>query len=154
MVTPTTRQPKASQQTYLRLAAATGLAAASGAGVNVLLRQIAVATFDIPQPQFEPLNVGAVLISSVIAAAAGGAFFAVLVRLVRRPIRVFRLVVWLALALSMVPVIAVNLGDPPPYEGAGLAAGITLAIMHVVVATVLLAALSWAQRSSDEATAR
>ncbi len=154
MVTVTTHEPRARRSAYGRFAAATGLAAASGAGINVLLRQIAVVTFDIPQPQFEPLNFGAVWISSVVAAAAGGVFFAVLVKVVRRPIRVFRRVAWLALALSMAPVMAVNLGDPPAYEGAGLAAGITLAIMHVVVATVLLVALSWAQRSSDEATAR
>lgn len=85
--------------------------------------------------------------SSVLAALAGGVVFAVLARVVRRPLRVFVPATAGVLALSMIPVLAVILTDPPPFPGTSPAAGVTLAIMHVVVAGVLLTALRCAQRS-------
>jgi hypothetical protein len=38
-----------------RIAAATALAAAAATVANVLLRALAIAVLDIPQPEFEPL---------------------------------------------------------------------------------------------------
>lgn len=136
---------------YARILVATAVAAATSAGLNAALQYLAVRTFDIPQPQFEPLNLSGVVISSIVGAGAGGLFFALLARLTHRPIRVFLPVAVSVLALSMVPVLMVNLADPPQYEGAGAAAATTLALMHIVVAAVLIGSLLWAlRRPGDE----
>jgi hypothetical protein len=135
---------------YARILVATTLAGGASAGLNAVLRYAAVAAFDIPQPQYEPLNLASVVISSLLGAGAGGAFFAALAWLTRRPIRVFLGVATAALALSMIPVLTVNAADPPPYVGAGIAAGVTLALMHLVVAVVLTGALRWAQPTLED----
>jgi hypothetical protein len=134
---------------YPHILAATVAAAAASAGLNAVLRYTAVAAFDIPQPQFEPLNLSPVVTSSILSAAVGGVFFALMVRLTRRPLRVFLAVATVVLALSMIPVLAVNGADPPQYPGAGAAAGVTMALMHVVVAAVLAGALRRTLRPRD-----
>lgn len=134
---------------YARVLTATAVAAVAGAALNTGVRSAAIALFDIPQPQFEPLNLGAVVVSSIVGAGAGGTLFAALTRLTRRPTRAFVPIAGSVLALSMIPVVLVNAADPPRYEGAGVPAGATLAVMHVVVAVVLIAAL---RAFADEAT--
>jgi hypothetical protein len=96
---------------------------------------------DIPQPGFEPLALGAVLASSAAACAVGGAGYAVLSRFGLRAVRLFVPVTCAVLALSMVPVVAVVLADPPLYPGTSGAAGAVLVLMHLVVAGTLLGAL-------------
>lgn len=135
---------------YARIATATAGAAAAGAAVNALLRSAALAVFDIPQPQFEPLHLSAVAISSIIGAGMGGMLFAFLAQWTTRPTPVFRAVVAVALVLSMIPAVMVNLGDPPRYEGSGVGAGVTLALMHLVVAALTTGALQWADGSADD----
>jgi len=155
MAAITARQSTMRRPRYPRILGATAVAAVASAGLNASLRYAAVAAFNIPQPQFEPLNLSPVVISSVAGAAAGGAFFALLAKLTRRPIRIFLPVAIAVLAMSMLPVLMVNLADRPQYEGAGAAAGATLALMHLVVAAMLFGALRWAHRlADDERTSR
>lgn len=135
---------------YRWILAATAVAAAVSAGLNTVVRQAAVTVFEIPQPQFEPLNLNPVVVSSVVSAVAGGAFFALLTRLTRRPVRAFAPAAAVVLALSMIPVVMLSLAEPPRYEGAGPAAGAALALMRVVVAVVLLLALRWTHRSAGD----
>lgn len=130
---------------YARIASATAAAAATSAGLNELLRRVAIATFDIPQPEFEPLIQSSVLLSSVLGAAAGGLFFAVLLWLTRHPMRIWLTAACLMLMLSMVPVLAVTVAETAPH--AGVSAGATLAVMHLVVAAALMSGLWWAHRS-------
>jgi len=151
VATVTTTRSARRRPRYARILAATAAAAAASAGLNAALRYAAVTAFDIPQPQFEPLNLSPVVISSILSAGAGGVLYALLTRLTRRPIRVFLTVTAAVLALSMIPVLAVNVADPPAYAGAGIAAGVTMAVMHLVVAIALIGALRWTQRPVDDA---
>jgi hypothetical protein len=143
----------AARRPYPRILAATAIAAAASAALNSGLRYSAVAAFDIPQPQFKPFYLPAVLTLSVVAAAAGGAFFALLTRLTHRPMRIFLPVATTVLALSMIPPVGVSLSDPSRLPGASAAAGLSLALMHLLVAVVLLTALRWADHhSTNQAT--
>lgn len=111
------------------------LATVLAAAINALLAVGAVAAFRIPAA-FEPLTLPSVVIASAVGALGAGVCFAVLSRLVRRPVPVFLAVSGVVLAASMYPTIDLALADPPPYPGTGVAPVITLMLMHVVVALV------------------
>ncbi|HEX6685992.1 MAG TPA: DUF6640 family protein [Candidatus Limnocylindrales bacterium] len=147
LTTPTRHTSVAHRSTVPAIAVATAFAAAVSAAINAVLRQISVAALDIPQPQYQPLDLASVVISSALSAVAGGAFFAILTRFTSRPFRLFLPVTAAVLALSMIPAIMVNLGDPPQYPGAGVPAMLTLMVMHVVVAATLAAAMSRTRRA-------
>jgi hypothetical protein len=132
MARPVTDRPHPAVPAPARIAFATAAAAVTAALANAVVRSIAVAVLDIPPP---------VLASSAAACAVGGAGYAVLSRFGRRAVRLFMPVTCVALALSMIPVVAVVLTDPPLYPGTSGAAGAVLALMHLVVAGALLGAL-------------
>ncbi len=121
-----------------RIAQATLLAALASAAVNAVLRAVAVAVLDIPQPGFHPLALGPVLTSSVVGAIGAGLVFALLVRFVRRPVRVFRLLAAVVFVLSLSGPLSL-LGRFPGADGATVA---VLALMHVVVAAISVALVS------------
>jgi hypothetical protein len=73
----------------MRVATATALAAIAAVVANLLLRAAAVAVFDIPQPEFEPLQARAVVLSTLGGVVAAGVVYAVVLRLAGDPARVF-----------------------------------------------------------------
>ena len=87
--------------------------------------------------QLEAVNVGAVLGSSLVASLAGWATLAVLERLTRRTRTVWTILALAVLALSMVG---------PLAGGVTAGAKAALALMHLVVAAVLVPVLA---RTSD-----
>lgn len=113
-----------------RVVAATGVAA-----TNALLAVAAVATFGIPAA-FEPLTIPAVALASVVGALGAGVCWAVISRLLTRPVPVFLAVAGVVLAASMYPPITLALADPPQYPGASASAVSTLMLMHLVVALI------------------
>jgi hypothetical protein len=124
------------------IAAATAVAVVAATAVNVLLRAVAVAAFDIPQPEFEPLQLRDVIVSTVGAVIAAGIVFAIVARLARDPARTFVIVAAVALVLSLAAPLSVGLADPPEYPGTDAAATGTLIAMHVVTAAVCVAVLT------------
>lgn len=115
------------------------LAAMVAAAANSLVRAISVILFDIP-PDFQPLTLGPVVISSVVGALGATVVFAVVVRFARRPIRLFRTVAVVVLLLSFLnPILAL--------PEAGLQTILTLEFMHVVVAAVSVGLLTTLIRS-------
>ena len=109
----------------MRIATATVLAVIAAVIANVLLRALAVAAFDIPQPEFEELNLRPVIVST-----AGGVIAAGIVYAVIRNRRRFLIVAAAALLLSRIA--PLTLDDP----NADAAAVGTLIAMHVVAAAI------------------
>jgi hypothetical protein len=123
------------------IAAATAVAAVAATAVNVLLRAVAVAAFDIPQPEFEPLQLRDVIVSTVGAVIAAGIVFAIVVRLARNPVRTYLIVAAVAFVASLAAPLSVGLADPPEYPGTDAGSTGTLIAMHVVTAAIVVATL-------------
>ena len=124
-----------------RIAAATLAAAVAAVVANLLLRAVAVAVFDIPQPEFEPLQARAVAVSTASGVIAAGVVFAIVARLARDPVRVFAIVAAVALVLSLWAPISLGLADPPEDPGTDAGSVGTLIVMHVVAAAIAVTAL-------------
>ena len=115
------------------------LAAMVAAAANSLVRVISVILFDIP-PDFQPLTLGPVVISSVVGALGATVAFGIVIRFARRPIRLFRTVAVVVLLLSFLnPILAL--------PEASLQTILTLEFMHVVVAAVSVGLLTTLARS-------
>jgi hypothetical protein len=124
-----------------RIAGATVVAAVVAVVANLLLRAVAVAVFDIPQPEFEPLQVRAVVTSTAGGVIAAGVVFAVVARFARDPVRVFVIVAAVALVLSLWAPISLGIADPPENPGTDAGSIGTLIVMHVVAAAIAVTAL-------------
>ena len=107
------------------LFARTALAAAAAVVVNLLVRALAVALFDIPDT-FEHIAVRAVIVSTLIGVGAAGVVYAV----IRRD-RTFVIVAAVALVLSVPAPLSVS------DEGDAAAVG-TLMCMHVTTAAIVV----------------
>jgi hypothetical protein len=123
------------------IAVATLAAAVAAVVVNVILRALAVALFDIPQPEFEPLQLRAVVVSTASGVVAAGVVFAVVARFARDPVRVFVIIAAVALVLSLWAPISLGLADPPENPGTDAGSIGTLIVMHVVAAAIAVGAL-------------
>jgi Family of unknown function (DUF6069) len=115
------------------------IAAVAATVVNVLLRLLAVAVFDIPQPEFEPLQLRDVIVSSLGATIAAGIVWALIVRFTRDPVRTFRIVAAVAVVVSLAAPLQVGLADPPDYPGTDAGSVGTLIVMHLVTAAICVA---------------
>jgi hypothetical protein len=124
-----------------RIAGATAVAAVAAVVANVLLRAVAVAVLDIPQPEFEPLQLRAVVTSTAGGVIAAGVVFAIVARLARDPVHVFTIVAAVALVLSLWAPISLGIADPPENPGTDAGSIGTLIVMHVVAAAIAVAAL-------------
>jgi hypothetical protein len=129
-----------------RIAAATLVAAAAAAVANVVLRAVAVAVFDIPQPEFEPLQLRAVILSTVGGVAAAGVAFAIVVRVARNPVRTYAIVAATALVASLYAPLSLALADPPENPGTDADSVGTLIAMHAVAAAISVVTLTAAWR--------
>ncbi len=109
-----------------------GLLAASFSGAaNALVLLVASALFgSIAVPPGEPLTLGPVVVASAVGAAIA---LAGMGRLVRRPMRVFRIIAVVVLLLSFL--LIVLLGVAGPSAGA-------LILMHVVSAAIVVGLLT------------
>jgi hypothetical protein len=120
----------------MRVATATALAAIAAVVANLLLRAAAVAVFDIPQPEFEPLQARAVVLSTLGGVVAAGVVYAVVLRLAGDPARVFLIVAGVALVLSLWAPLSLGLADPPENPGTDAESVGTLIAMHVLAAAI------------------
>jgi hypothetical protein len=120
----------------MRVASATAMAAIAAVVANLLLRAAAVAVFDIPQPEFEPLQARAVVLSTLGGVAAAGIVYAVILRLAGDPARVFLIVAAVALVLSLWAPLSLGLADPPENPGTDAESVGTLIAMHVLAAAI------------------
>jgi hypothetical protein len=125
----------------MHVASATAMAAIAAVVANLLLRAAAVVVFDIPQPEFEPLQVRAVVTSTAGGVIAAGVVFAVVARFARDPVRVFVIVAAVALVLSLWAPISLGIADPPENPGTDAGSIGTLIVMHVVAAAIAVTAL-------------
>jgi Family of unknown function (DUF6069) len=108
----------------MRIVTATAIAAIAAVIANVLLRALAVAVFDIPQPEFEELNLRPVILSTL-----GGVIAAGLVRaFVSR--RTFLIVAAIALVASLAAPLTI---DDPNADAQAVG---TLIAMHVLAAAI------------------
>jgi hypothetical protein len=120
----------------MRVASATAMAAIAAVVANLLLRAAAVVVFDIPQPEFEPLQARAVVLSTLGGVAAAGIVYAVILRLAGDPARVFLIVAAGALVLSLWAPLSLGLADPPENPGTDAESVGTLIAMHVLAAAI------------------
>jgi hypothetical protein len=108
----------------MRIVVATALAAIAAVIANLVLRAIGVALFDIPQPEFEELNVRPVFLSTLGGVIAAGVVRALVAR------RTFLIVAIVALVASLAAPLTID--DPNADAGA---VG-TLIAMHVLAAAI------------------
>lgn len=111
------------------LLARTAAAAVAAVVVNVLVRAVAKALFDIPDA-FEHIALRAVVLSTLIGVVAAALVYAA----VRAP-RTFIIVAAVALVVSLAAPLSVS------DEGDAAAVG-TLMFMHVTTAAIVVAALT------------
>ena len=119
------------------LLARTALAAVAAVVVNVLVRALAIALFDIPEA-FEHLALRAVIVSTLVGVIAAGLVFAIVKRRAANPVRTFTIIAVVALVLSLAAPLSVGLQDPPEYPGTDAAAVGTLMLMHVLTAAIVV----------------
>ena len=112
--------------------ARTAVAAVAAVVVNVLVRAIAIAVFDIPD-DFEHIALRAVIVSTLIGVVAASVVYA----LIRRD-RTFIIVAAIALVLSLAAPASLGFED-----GAAVA---TLMFMHVTTAAIVVAAFTSGRR--------
>jgi hypothetical protein len=124
-----------------RIATATALAAIAAVIANLLLRALAVAVLDIPQPEFEPLQPRAVALSTLGGVIAAGVVYAVIARLAHDPRRTFTIVAAIALLLSLYAPLSLGLADPPENPGTDAGSVGTLIAMHILAAAISVPAL-------------
>jgi hypothetical protein len=120
----------------MRVGGATAIAAIAAIVANLLLRALAVAVLDIPQPEFEPLRPRAVAVSTAIGVVAAGLVYAIIERFARDPRRTFLVVAAVALALSLWAPLSLGLADPPENPGTDAGSVGTLIAMHVLAAAI------------------
>jgi uncharacterized protein YacL len=126
-----------------RLVTHTVFAAVLAVVATVLLRELAVAVFDISE-DFEELAVRAVITSTIGGVVGAGVAAAIVAKVARDPVRVYLIVVVVALVVSLPPPLTVD-GE----TGARLA----MAAMHVVTAAICAGVLTRAIRPArDPAT--
>jgi peptidoglycan/LPS O-acetylase OafA/YrhL len=107
----------------------TAIAAVAAVVVNVLVRALAIAIFDIPE-DFEHIALRAVIVSTVIGVVAAAIVYALI-----RNTRTFVIVAAVALVLSLAAPLSVS------DEGDAGAVG-TLMLMHVTTAAIVVLALT------------
>jgi hypothetical protein len=96
---------------------------------NQIVQFIALALLNI-SPDFPPLMIGPPIMFTIIGVLGAVIVYAIIGRLSRRPIRLFRVIALIALVLSFIPDIGLLTSNMLP--GTSLTAVLTLAIMHVV----------------------
>jgi Family of unknown function (DUF6069) len=109
--------------------------------VNVVVRALAVALFDIPDA-FEHLALRAVIVSTLVGVLAAALVYAVVARRAADPARTFTRIAVVVLILSLAAPLWVGLQDPPEYPGTDAASVGTLMLMHVLTAAVVIAVFS------------
>ena len=106
---------------------------------NLVVRAAAVAVFDIP-PEFVPLAMaGPTVLLTVVGVGAGLGVALTIDILSERPVALFRRIVLVALALSLLPDLWMLTGSgSAEFPGATGAAVTTLMVQHVVAAAIVL----------------
>jgi Family of unknown function (DUF6069) len=115
------------------LLARTAIAAVAAVVVNVLVRAIALALFDIPDT-FEHIELRAVIVSTLVGVVAAALVYAVIKRVARDPARTFTIVAVVALLLSLAAPLSLGFDEA--------AAVGTLVLMHVLTAAIVIASFS------------
>ena len=111
------------------LLARTAAAAVAAVIVNVIVRALAVALFDIPD-DFEHIAPRAVIVSTLIGVFAAALVYAVVRRVACDPARTFTIVAVIALVLSLVAPLSLGFDEA--------AAVGTLMLMHVLTAAIVV----------------
>ena len=135
---PVSEEPEANLGSILRIGL---LAAALSAVANAVVYFIGDALIDIPG-DFTPLeNVSAPIIFSVLGALAATGVYAWMARSNPHPEAGFQRVALIALLLSFIPNIMVQLAEPENLGTVETAPVLLLMVMHVVVAAIRVAVL-------------
>ena len=131
------------QVSFKRLLWAGPLAAVSAAVANAVVYFVASALGTMPQDFVVqgsgPITLAPVVVSSLIGAAGAAVIFTIVALLTRRPIRTFRVVAAVVLALSF--------ATPLTIPGAPLSMILALEFMHVVAAVVIVGILTTLARA-------
>lgn len=104
---------------------------------NSVIREIALALFEV-SPAFHHLRWGHLLSVTAVAVGAAVLVFAIAIRYARRPIRLYRRIAAVVLALSLIPDAAMFFADAPDHNPAAI---IALMSMHVVDAAICVGLL-------------
>ena len=118
---------------------------------NLLARAVLFAVLPLPA-EFPPLQVGAVAMLTAVGTLLAAVVYALIVRLTRRPVTIFRWVAIAALILSILPnlaLVANSTAIPFPFPGASSLAFGALIVFHLIAALVSVSALTILTRDRD-----
>lgn len=111
----------------------TVIAASVGAALAALL-ELALGVLPADQPLFQPFSVA---IGTALQVALGVMVFALIGYFARRPIRTFRIVALVVLALSLLNPLLAGLGMMPGFEIEGVAV-VGLMVLHLVAGAITI----------------
>ncbi len=117
------------------------LAVLAVTAVNSGLDLATVALFAVPT-EFEPLQLWAVIFTSVMVVAGATGVYAIVSRFANRPVILFRRIAWTVLVISLLPLIPLYLIEPAYYPGTNLLTMGTLVVMHGLTAVISIGLLT------------
>lgn len=131
----------------LRRIFVTGLLAIVAAALaNTVVRFITVSLFSI-EAAFGPLQRMTPIVFTVIGVLGGVIVFAVLSRIVQRPVRVFRIVALVVLVVSLIPDVLLFFADATMIPGLTVPGVVALMVMHGVAWAITVSLLARLERS-------
>ena len=119
-----------------RLAVAASVAVVTNVALALLLRAVTGTSGD-----FLPLQPGPVTVATLVGVLAGGLSYLLLRRLVRRPGRVFAVLVVVGVLLSLGGPLSLLGASPAEQPGVTDAAAMSLVLLHLVPAAAVLLAV-------------
>jgi hypothetical protein len=129
MVSAASAAPAEERVSYRRLLWVGPLAIVASVIANQIVHLLALSLFNI-SPDFPPLQFGPPIMFTIMGVLGAVIVYAIVGRLSRRPIRLFRVIALIALVLSFIPDIGLLTSNMLP--GTSLIAVGTLAVMHIV----------------------
>lgn len=107
---------------------------------NLIIRTIAVAFFGVPE-SFQYLQAATIIGSTIVYLLLALLVFVLVSRFARRPIRIYRVVAFVALCVSLLTP-AMALKGLMPVPGMSLAIFWTMVVMHLVSASIVVGLLT------------
>ncbi len=112
-----------------------------------LVRTITVAVLPI-SPNFAPLTLPPNILFTTIGAIGATIVFAIVSRVARRPISLFRWIALVVLLLSFIPDVLLLTAKPPAFAGTTLLAVSILVVLHIVAAIAIVVPLTTLARGT------
>lgn len=126
---------------------AAALAVGYSVAANLIARQLLSLVIEFP-PGFLPLTAGPIAVFTLLGTAMGGVVFWLVARALPNPLRLFQVIAWAALVLSILPNLAL-MANPQmaPMPGGNATAFGVLIVFHVIAGVITILVLTRMSRA-------